>query len=135
MKRPVCIIDDDEDLRAAMCFALEFEGIPVVSLENGQRALEYLSTLTENEYPCLIILDYMMPEMDGLELIKLIKEKYPETLGSIPLALSTARDSLDSELKKMIPEIKTLAKPLDLKEFLSLAKSHCQEVPNRYFAS
>jgi CheY-like chemotaxis protein len=123
MKRPVCIIDDDDDVRTVMVYALEFEGIEVISFNGPLSALQYLQTLKSTEYPCLIVVDYMMPEMDGAEFISVIRENYPATLATIPLALSTARIELDGE----IPQgVEFLTKPLELSDFLTMVKRYYQ---------
>jgi len=122
MNRPVCIIDDDDDVREVMSFALEFEGIKTLPFESALMAEEYLSQAEPESYPCLIIVDYMMPEMNGMEFITLLKAKYPETLGKIPVALSTARLSEDTE---HLPQwILRLEKPVDLQKFLELTRRH-----------
>lgn len=122
MNRPICIIDDDEDVRAVMCFALEFEGIQSMTFESAKRAEEYMLTLDPNALPCLIIIDYMMPDMDGVDFINLALNKYPDTIGSIPMALSTAR--LSEETQSLPSGVILLPKPLDLHDLISIAKKH-----------
>jgi len=128
MKRPVWIIDDDEDVRAVMVYALEFEGIQVKAFESATRALEHLYVLENTDYPSLMIVDYMMPEMDGVEFIGLLKEAR-ETFGKIPVVLSTARVELDSPTPQ---GIEFLNKPLDLSDFLSMVKRYyLNETPSQ----
>ena len=119
----VCIIDDDEDVRNVMSFALEFEGIRTHPLESGKKAFEYLRSLSPQAYPGLIVVDFTMPDMNGLEFIQLLRRNYPDILGQIPFALSTAR--CPHELKEMdLPEdVMILEKPLDLNRFIEFAKS------------
>jgi CheY-like chemotaxis protein len=130
MNNTVFIIDDDEDVRAVTCFALEFEGIRTVALENGKKAIDYLVSLSPNEYPCLMIVDYMMPEMDGIDFINKIRESYPNTLGRIPIALSTARTV---EEGIVFPDnICMLTKPLELQDLLKVARDHCNKNSSIY---
>ena len=119
--RPVCIIDDDEDVRSIMCFALGFENISVMVLENGKKALDYLSKLPCEELPCLIILDYMMPEMDGIEFIHEVRVSFKETLAKIPLALSSGSQMRDEELPE---DIIILSKPIVLADLIKVASAH-----------
>lgn len=121
MGRSVCIIDDDEDVRGVMCFALEFEGIKALPYSSGAEAEENLSKMPIEDYPCMIIVDYMMPEMDGIEFIKKIFEKYPNTLAKIPVALSTARFS--DETADLPEGAIRLEKPVDLESFITMVKS------------
>ena len=88
MTHPICIIDDDDDVREVMTFALEYEGMAAIKFNRASLALEALAGMTKDQYPALIFVDYLMPEMDGLEFISKLKEKYPKTLGNIPIVLS-----------------------------------------------
>lgn len=120
MNRPICIIDDDEDVREVMCFALEFEGIQTMTFGSATQAEAYLKNMTVNELPSLIIIDYMMPDMNGLEFIQHVTKKYPYSLGSIPLAICTARFS--DELQGLPESVIQLPKPLDLSDLIAVAK-------------
>lgn len=127
MKNLVFIIDDDDDVREVMCFALEFEGIKTLSFSDAVKATEYLRHLTPSQYPQLIVVDFMMPEMNGIEFIEHLRTHYPKTLARIPLALSTARDDIH---KKIPAEVKLLAKPIDLGDFLGTVKGHLETPVN-----
>lgn len=124
MKKPVCVIDDDEDVREVMTYALEIEGYEVLSMSNGRKALDLLQSLTRDNYPGLIISDYLMPEMDGVSFIKHIKKFFPDTLGSLPFALSSANGAVD--LSEDLPgDIIMMGKPVELEELLRVVKLHC----------
>lgn len=60
--RPVLVVDDDPDIREALQEVLEDEGIPVVCVEHGRAALD---VLRREPKPCVVLLDLMMPVMDG----------------------------------------------------------------------
>ncbi len=60
--KTILIVDDDEDILAAVASALEDEGYRTVCASNGADALRYLKT---SPLPCMILLDLMMPVMDG----------------------------------------------------------------------
>ena len=60
----VLIVEDDAAIRDIFQMALEVEGLNVVTAENGVEGLEALSNIAN---PCLILLDLMMPDMDGLQ--------------------------------------------------------------------
>lgn len=129
-KRPICIIDDDEDVRAVLGFALEFEGMPSIHFESAMKAVEYLRTLSYNEVPCLNIVDYMMPDMTGIEFIQFVRNRYPQTIGDIPIALSSARISDKDE--KFPEGVILLPKPLELPDLISVAKEHYHSSPKSY---
>ena len=122
MNRPICIIDDDEDIRAVMTYALEFEGMQSLPFGSAKNALEYLKQLDQDRLPCLIIVDFMMPDMNGAEFIDLLKTHYPNSLGKIPIVLSSAR--LVDETSYIPSSIRRLNKPVDLDSFYGMAREY-----------
>lgn len=122
MNRPICIIDDDDDVREVMAFALEYEGMPAIKFNRASAALEALAGMSSDEYPCLIFVDYLMPEMDGLEFIAKLKEKYSNSLGRIPLVLSSA--GLFDQSESLPPGVLRVPKPIDLYAFIELARKY-----------
>ncbi|MET0411601.1 MAG: response regulator [Polyangiaceae bacterium] len=71
--KTVLVVEDTEDLRELFMEVLRRAGYGVVAAENGQAALEVLDTLAES--PCLVLLDLMMPVMDGATFLKILREK------------------------------------------------------------
>jgi hypothetical protein len=61
-KEHILVVEDDRDLRETLCDALRLEGYEVVCVEHGAAALRHLTTGAK---PCVILLDLMMPVMDG----------------------------------------------------------------------
>jgi len=84
--RPVLVVDDDAEVRQLLRRMLEAEGFAVVEAENGRVALERL----RGESPSLILLDLMMPEMDGFEFVAELRRH--EGWRAIPVVVITARD-------------------------------------------
>jgi CheY-like chemotaxis protein len=84
--RPVLVVDDDATLRQLLRRMLEPEGYAVVEAENGRVALERLREVS----PSLILLDLMMPEMDGFEFVAEFRRN--EAWRAIPIVVITARD-------------------------------------------
>ena len=83
--RSILVVDDDPDVRDAVASVLVDEGYGVTSVGNGREALEHLQ---DHIRPSLILLDMMMPEMDGWLLRQELK-KSPE-LASIPIVILSA---------------------------------------------
>ena len=83
---PVLIVDDDADLRRLVRQLLERDGYKVAEAENGREALAVLPEIA----PGLILLDLMMPEMDGFEFV--IELRRHEESRQIPVIVITARD-------------------------------------------
>jgi GAF domain-containing protein/CheY-like chemotaxis protein len=84
--RPVLVVDDDAEVRQLLRRMLESEGFAVVEAENGRVALERLG----GGSPSLILLDLMMPEMDGFEFVTELRRH--EGWRAIPIVVITARD-------------------------------------------
>ncbi len=120
MKRKVCVIDDDDDVREVVTYALEEDGFEVWPFENPELALE--SFKESQQYPGFFLLDYYMPKMNGLSFIKILRSDYGDTLGKIPCALSTGADMLKEKLPVDVMELK---KPMDLDLLLDLVRDNC----------
>jgi PAS domain S-box-containing protein len=84
--RPVLVAEDDEPTRAMFRRALEKEGWQVVEAENGRAALERLA----ERPPALVLLDLMMPEMDGFEFLARLRQD--AAWRSLPVVVVTAKD-------------------------------------------
>lgn len=89
----ILVVEDEEDIRELCRANLEYEGYEVVEAADGKEALEYL----EEKVPDLILLDLMMPEVDGWEVLDRIKKK--EETADVPVVLVTARHDLKSQLR------------------------------------
>jgi DNA-binding response OmpR family regulator len=85
--RKIALIEDDADLYALVKYNLEKEGFAVVGAQTGRGVIE----LCRRERPDLILLDVMLPDYDGLELCKAIRQ-HPE-LAPLPIIFLTARAS------------------------------------------
>jgi CheY-like chemotaxis protein len=108
----VLVVEDDPDLRDSLVEILESEGHGVLSAENGERALELLSW---GEPPSLIVLDLMMPVMNGWEFLEIIRRD--ARLKSVPVVVVTAaRDA------KVEGASYCIEKPLILDKLLGLLK-------------
>jgi CheY-like chemotaxis protein len=85
MAKRILVVDDDEMVRIALNELLRPEGFEVHTVSSGTEALKRID---ENSYD-LLILDIIMPEMDGFELCKRIREK--EGLRETPIVFLTAK--------------------------------------------
>ena len=85
MKRNVLIIEDEEDIIELVKYNLEKEGFKVYSAENGEDGIR----MAKNLKPHLVILDLMLPEIDGLEVAKIMKKS--DILSHIPIIMLTAK--------------------------------------------
>lgn len=83
----ILIVEDDEDTRSLLEFLLRQAGYDVVVAMDGEQALKHIETMTP---PQLILLDIMMPYLDGFDILARIKSR-PEW-NTIPVLMLTARD-------------------------------------------
>ncbi len=85
------VVDDDETLRFTVRGALERHGLTVKEAQDGQEALKVI----DHEGPFdIVILDVNMPRLSGIETLKAIKEKYPETFCLVATAYSDLKDAI-----------------------------------------
>jgi DNA-binding response OmpR family regulator len=83
----ILIVDDDQNILRLYKEELEEEGYTVITAANGKEALEQF----EKEEPDIITLDILLPDIDGIKLLRQIKEKRPR----LPVIMSTAYDYRD----------------------------------------
>ena len=95
MKRTILIADDEKDIIDLLSYNLSKNGYNIISASDGSEVL-----LKVNPTIDLIILDIMMPKLDGYELCDILK-KNPTTKG-IPIIFLTAKNSTDDEYKGLL---------------------------------
>lgn len=104
------VVDDDRDVIDLLSYLLERHGHQIIEASNGREGLETAS----REHPDLIVLDIMMPEMDGLAMNDHLLEN-PST-KDIPVIILTAKGQARKTFK-MTPNIRRfMEKPFDPKE-------------------
>jgi signal transduction histidine kinase/DNA-binding response OmpR family regulator len=94
----VLVVDDSEDVRAVVRATVEKAGLKTVEAENGKIALDWLKT---NPAPALVLLDLMMPVMDGFAFLDEVKEV--PALARVPIVVLTAKDLTEAE-RRMVNE-------------------------------
>jgi CheY-like chemotaxis protein len=115
MGKIVVLIDDDEDVREILRDFIEDLGYQPVVAANGQEGLDAIRGLSER--PCVILLDLMMPVMDGWQFLQVIGAD--AALSDIPIVISTSAP----DRAPVGPPV--LAKPVDLEDFLAELRRHC----------
>jgi CheY-like chemotaxis protein len=112
--RRILIVEDDLDVREALTQVLEFEGYSVVGATNGQEALDRLRA---GDHPSLILLDLMMPVMDGLQ-FRAAQLRDP-SLARIPVIVISADGKVDQKVASL-GVAGYMKKPLDVDSLLEL---------------
>jgi len=118
----VLVVEDDVDIRATICEALEDNGYKAVPAANGLEALAYLRS--DGEKPCLILLDLMMPVMDGQTFRA--EQRADAALANIPVVVISAYRDVERYATELAAEC--LPKPVRLETLLETARRHCDAV-------
>ncbi len=108
--RLVLVVDDDPDILQTLALCLSTEGYRVLMAANGQEALDLL----KKERPACILLDLMMPVMDGWQFVAALEER---GLRNAPLLILSADRAVQGHAAKLRADA-FLAKPFDLDELL-----------------
>lgn len=107
----ILIIDDEAALRHTLVRILQREGLQVTSAASGQEGLAYLAQQTFD----LVYLDIRMPDMTGLEILKIVHTRYPD----LPVVLFTAQPDMSSMLEALRQGASDyLLKPLQPNDFI-----------------
>jgi CheY-like chemotaxis protein len=116
---PVLIVEDDADLREMMAQLVMLEGFEVEAVANGKEALDYLK---RGGKPDLILLDLMMPVMDGWEFRR--RQREDPQLASVPVIVLSA---LDPSRAADVDGLEFLKKPLDFDRLVRLVRQYCHD--------
>jgi DNA-binding response OmpR family regulator len=113
----ILIVDDDPGIRMLLSKFLEREGFEIILAQDGLEGVE----LAKEHHPDLIMLDVVMPRMDGLTAARLIKFYKP--LSSVPVIFLTAKDA-DKEIKlaeKARADV-YITKPFDVRQIVQVIR-------------
>ena len=116
----VLVVDDDDDIRDSLIEFLEDHGHHAVGAANGSEALALLDP--PQSPPCLIILDLMMPVMDGSQFRD--EQLQRPAVAGIPVVVVSAYRDVE-ERAQQLGAVRWLAKPFDLTALLRLVEENC----------
>ena len=119
--KPTCIliVEDDADVRASLADFLALEGYRVAEAANGREALELLRSIGP---PCIILLDLMMPIMNGWEFRE--QQQQDPQLAGIPVAVVTGVRNTVDRIAALNP-VGYFQKPVDLNALLTTVATYC----------
>jgi signal transduction histidine kinase len=119
MEKTILIVDDEEGIRKVLSIALSDMGYRVLTAENGAAALRVFKA----ERPQIVLTDIKMPEMDGIELLRRLKQEQPET----EVIMITGHGDMDLAIKSVKYEATDfVTKPIN-DEVLEIALNRAQE--------
>ena len=116
--RPVMVVEDDSDSRVMIATLLTLHGYQVVTAVNGAEGLE----VARQYQPCLILLDLMMPVMDG-PTFRAEQLKDP-SLAPIPVMCVSGRHNA-RELAKELGVLGVIGKPIAMQPLIETVRRHC----------
>lgn len=117
-QKKILIADDEKDIVELVAYNLEREGFAVLRAFDGRKALEVVNS----DKPDLVILDLMMPEIDGMEVCRMIRRR-TET-AALPIIMLTAKsDSVDKILGLEIGADDYITKPFHVRELVARVRA------------
>ena len=115
MREKILVVEDDAAIREALVYNLGREGYEVLVVADGSEAL----TVARNAKPSLIVLDLMLPEVDGFDITRILRRE-----SSVPILMLTARDDeIDRVLGLELGADDYLTKPFSMRELLARVKA------------
>lgn len=118
-KKKVLIVDDEPDIVESLKFALELEGIECIVAHAGEEAL----VKAKNAMPDLILLDVMLPQINGYKVSRLLK--FDQAYKQIPIIMLTARaQEKDREVGIETGADEYVTKPFAMGELVELVKRY-----------
>jgi len=115
--RTVLIVDDESSIREMLAVALEMAGFETIQAENASSALENVAS----RLPDLMLIDWMMPQVSGLELCRRLRRN-PDT-ANIPLILLTARGEEEAKITGLEVADDYITKPFSPQELVARLKA------------
>jgi DNA-binding response OmpR family regulator len=118
----ILVVEDDETLAMGLTSALEHERFSVTHVDNGESALQSI----EDDVPDVLVLDVMLPGMDGLSVLKRVKAEHPE----LPIILLTARSAEADRVSGLeLGADDYVVKPFSLRELIARVKARLRARP------
>lgn len=112
----ILIVEDDETLNGVLKYNFEHEGYRVVTAKDGLNAIE----LARAEKPDLVILDLMLPKLDGLEVCRILRKEM-----TVPILMLTAKaEEIDKIVGLELGADDYLTKPFSIRELLARVRAH-----------
>ncbi|MEZ4235439.1 MAG: response regulator [Myxococcota bacterium] len=115
---PVLVVDDEADARGILAMLLEMEGLPVRTARDGLEALELMR---EGLRPCVVLLDLMMPRLDGWGLVRAMRD---DQLTEVPVVLLSGVADLEGSAADL-GVAAALTKPVDVDRLLDMVRAYC----------
>jgi DNA-binding response OmpR family regulator len=120
----ILIVDDEPDLLSVLRFGLEAEGFDVIEASDGERGLD----LARTERPDLLVLDLMLPRMDGYKVCRALK--FDERYRRLPIFILSARSGeTDRRLALDLGADDFITKPYEVRDLVARIRARLQPAP------
>jgi CheY-like chemotaxis protein len=123
------LIDDDAAFRELLHMALQVSGFDVHAVEHGEAGLRHLGDTDPARPFDLIIVDFLMPIMDGLRFLRSLKQAYPETAPPVIVLTAIRRADLMRELSAAGAKA-VIAKPIELSDLIATIEAMTDSTQN-----
>ena len=122
--KPILLVEDDQVDTMTVMRALKEIHVtnPLVHLENGEDAVNYLRD-PQKEKPCIILLDFNMPIMNGIEFLQVVKNDDSEVRCIPVVVLTTSEEQQDKVNSFNLGVAGYMAKPVDYRQFVEVMRS------------
>jgi len=125
MKEKILVVEDEKDIVKMLDYNLKKEGFRTISAHDGEDALD----LANREHPDLIILDLMLPGMDGLEVCKTLKKNTKTT--STPIIMLTAKSQESDKIVGLELGADDVTKPFSPRELIARVKAVLRRIKEK----
>ncbi len=126
MTTTILVVEDEETLLDTLAYNLERDGYNVLKAEDGEQALK----LVRKKHPDLVVLDIMLPQIDGLAVCRMVR-KDPD-ISHIPIIMLTARGTQGDKMVGLDSGADDyITKPFDLGEFLARVRAVLRRSPGK----
>ncbi|HZH44106.1 MAG TPA: response regulator [Lysobacter sp.] len=122
-RRSVLVVEDNREFRETLKDLFELQGYQVHTAENGEDGLRCLDMIPT---PCLIVLDLMMPVMDGWEFLDALRQHPDPATRAIPVVVvSGVADTFDLADLRSLYDCNVIRKPPELDALFAIARRSC----------
>lgn len=121
-KKTILIVDDEKSIRELLAFNLEKEGYKIIEADNGVDAVDKAL----NQKPDLILLDVMLPRMDGISVCK--KLRYALNINTVPILMISAKDTESDKIVGLeMGADDYITKPFQIREVMARIKANLRK--------
>lgn len=113
MNKKILIVDDNELIAEVMSYILTNNGYDVTTLNSGDGVV----TQIKDSHPDLVIMDIMLPGIDGRDICRIIKHN--KATENLPVIICSANDDIEDAMKQVGPPNDILSKPFDMSALLN----------------